>query len=92
MQSQHNADNRAKSSIVTNPMVMGYNSNENSFSTEAINRDSNSFLLELIINENQSFVSDQLRKYDVMAANAKQMRYTLTTMKALFQINIKILT
>ena len=28
LQSQHNADNAAESSIATNPMVMGNNSNE----------------------------------------------------------------
>ena len=73
MQSQHKAENTADSSTVTNPMVMGNNSNENSFSVEVRNKDSNSFLSELIINENQSFVSDQLRKEDMAAANAKQI-------------------
>ena len=72
MQSQHNADNTAESSIVTNPMVISNNSNKNSFSSETINKDSNSFLSRLIINENQSFVSDQLRKDDMAAVNAKQ--------------------
>ena len=54
------------------PTVTGNNSNENSFSSETMNRDNNSFLSELIINENQSFVFDQLRKDDMTAANAKQ--------------------
>ena len=71
-QSQHNRKNTAKSSTVANPMVMGNIGNENSFSADTINKDSNSFLSELIINENQSFVSDQLRKDDMVAANAKQ--------------------
>ena len=52
VQSQHNAENTAQSSIVTNPMVMGNNSNENSFSEETINKDSKSFLSDLIIKEN----------------------------------------
>ena len=43
VKSQHNTDNTAKSSIVTNPMFMGNNSNENSFSSETINKDRNSF-------------------------------------------------
>ena len=53
-------------------MVMGDNSNENGFSSETTNKDRNSFLSELIIYENQSFVSHQLRKDDMVAANAKQ--------------------
>ena len=71
-QSQHNADNTAKPTIFTNPMVMGNNSNEKSFSAKTINKDSNSFLSELIINENQSFISDQLRKGDMAAAGIRQ--------------------
>ena len=54
-QCKHNADNAAKSSIVSNPTVIGKNSNENSFSSENINKDSNCFFSELIINENQNF-------------------------------------
>ena len=72
MQSQHNADNTAESSIVTNPMVIGNNSNANSFSSKTINKDGNSFLPELIIKENHSFVSDQLRKDNTVTADAKQ--------------------
>ena len=71
-QSQHNADNITKSSIVTNPTVIGNNSNENSFSEKTINKYSNSFFSELIINENKSFASDQFRKDHMSAANAKQ--------------------
>ena len=43
-QSQHNADNTAKSSIVTNPTVTGNNSNENNFFSDTINKDGYSFL------------------------------------------------
>ena len=68
-QSQPNADNTAKQTIVTNPMFMG---NNKEFFAEAINNDSDSFLSELIINENKSFVSDRLRKDDTVAANTKQ--------------------
>ena len=69
---QHNADNTAESSIVTNPTVTGNNRNENNFFWETINNGSNIFLSELIIIEKQSFVSGQLRKDDTAAANAKQ--------------------
>ena len=72
VQSQHNADNTPESSIVTNPMVIGNNSNENSFSSGTINKNSKNCLSELIINENQSFVSDQLRKDNMAPAEAKQ--------------------
>ena len=37
VQSQHNADNTAKSGIVTHPTVMDNNSNENGFSAKTIN-------------------------------------------------------
>ena len=53
LQSQNNADNTAESSIVTNPMVMVNNSNENSLSSEAMNKNSNIFLSELTINMTQ---------------------------------------
>ena len=72
VQSQYSAENAAELSIVTYLMVIGNNSNENSFSSETINKDSNSFLSELIINENQVFVSDQLRKDNMVTADAKQ--------------------
>ena len=54
-------------------MAVGSNRNENNFLSKTINKDANSFLSELIINENQRFVSDQLRKSDMVAANAKQI-------------------
>ena len=73
-QSQHNVDNTAKPTTVTNPTVTGNNSNENSFSAETINKDSNNFISELKINENQSFVSDQLRGNDMAAADTKETR------------------
>ena len=58
-QSQHNADVTTKPSVITNPMVMGNNNNENIF------------LSELIISENQNFVSQQLREGDTVT-NIKQ--------------------
>ena len=64
-------DNTAESSIVTNPMVISNSSNQNSFSSQTINKDSNSFLSELIIKEKQNFVSGQLRKDNMVAADAK---------------------
>ena len=70
-QNQHNADNTAKPSVITNPMVTGNNNNENNFLSEPINKDSNSVFSELIINENQSLVSEKLREDD-MAANVKK--------------------
>ena len=79
-QSQHNADNTTKPRVVTNPTVTGNNNNENSF------------LSELSINENQSFVSEQLRADDTVANIKKQARGTITIVKSLFQINLKILT
>ena len=72
MQSQDNADNTVESSIVTNPMVIGNNSNESSFYSGTINKDCDIFLSELIINKNQSFVSDQLRKDNTVTADVKQ--------------------
>ena len=75
-QSEHNTDNTAELSIVTNPQVIGNNSNGNSFFSEIINKDGDSFLSELTINENQSFVSDQLRKDDTVASNTKQTSET----------------
>ena len=89
-QSQQDVDNAAKPTTITNPTVMGNNNNKNDFLTETINNDSNSFLSEPITNENKSFVSDQFRKDDTAAA--KQAKYMLTKIRALFQINIKILT
>ena len=44
----------------------------------------------MIINEYQSFVLEQSREDD-MAANVRQATETVTIMKALFQINPKIL-
>ena len=69
-QSQHNADNTTEQGVITSPMVMGDNNNENSFYSESTNNDTNSFFSELIINEKQSF-SDQSRQEN-MVANVKQ--------------------
>ena len=60
-QIQQNADNAAKTTIVTNPMVTGNDNNKIDFFAETLNNGSNSFLSELIINENQSFLLDQVR-------------------------------
>ena len=90
-QRQHNADNTAESIIVTYPIVISNNSNENSFSSQKINKDSNTFLSEVTINEIQSFVSDQLRKDNTVTGDTKQTNEIHTNaMKALFQITIKI--
>ena len=43
-QSQHNADNTAKPTIVTNPMVTGSNNSNNDLVAETINNGSISFL------------------------------------------------
>ena len=68
-QSQQDADNTAKPTIVTNPTVIG--NNKNDFFAQTVN-DGYNFLSEIIINENQSFVSDQLREDNTVAADAKQ--------------------
>ena len=67
VQKQCNADNTAKPSVITNPMFMGNNTNENSFLLGSTNRDTDSFFSELIINENQTLVSEKLRENDLVA-------------------------
>ena len=59
-QSQHKVKNITEPSVISNPMVMVNNNNENNF------------LSELTINQNQSFVSEQLRKDDTVAKQASQ--------------------
>ena len=58
-QRQHNADKPTLPSVITNPIVIGSNNNENIF------------LSWLTVNDNQSFVLEQLREDD-MVANIKQ--------------------
>ena len=79
-QSQYNADNTTEPSFITNPMVTSNNNN------------GNTFLSELTINQKQSLYLSTWEKMTWWQISNKQARGTVPIVKALFQINLMILT
>ena len=92
VQRQCNADNKAKPNVIFNLSVMASNNNENSCPSEPINKDKNSFFSELIINENQFSFRAIKEKIVRWQMSNKQARKTITIVKVLFHIKLKILT